>query len=51
LTQGDSLLDNNLLEFKDKIGDLVKEEPLGEDDMKALQRDRIKKDNHNMSKL
>lgn len=30
---------------------LVKEEPLGEDDLKALQKDRQKKDNHNMSKL
>ena len=30
---------------------LVKEEPLGEDDLKALQKDRQKKDNHNMSKF
>ena len=29
---------------------LVKEEPLGEDDLKAMQKDRQKKDNHNMSK-
>ena len=29
---------------------LVKEEPLGEDDLRALQKDRQKKDNHNMSK-
>jgi len=27
---------------------LVKEEPLGEDDLKAMQKDRQKKDNHNM---
>lgn len=31
-------------------GFLVKEEPLSEDDSKALQKDRQKKDNHNMSK-
>ena len=30
---------------------LVKEEPLGEDDLRALQKDRQKKDNHNMSKF
>ena len=28
---------------------LVKEEPLGEDDLRAIQKDRQKKDNHNMS--
>merc|ERR1719309_418380 len=27
---------------------LVKEEPLGEEELKALQKDRMKKDNHNM---
>ena len=27
------------------------DEPLAEDELKAVQRDRIKKDNHNMSKL
>ena len=39
-----SLHSTNMLDF------LVKEEPLGEDDLKALQKDRQKKDNHNMSK-
>ena len=29
----------------------VKEEPLSEEDLRALQKDRQKKDNHNMSKL
>jgi hypothetical protein len=29
--------------------DRVKEEPLSEEDMRALQKDRQKKDNHNMS--
>ena len=29
---------------------MVKEEPLCEDDLRALQKDRVKKDNHNMSK-
>ena len=28
----------------------IKEEPLTEDDLKALQKDRQKKDNHNLSK-
>ena len=28
----------------------VKEEPLSEEDLRALQKDRQKKDNHNMSK-
>jgi len=37
-----SLRSTNMLDF------LVKEEPLGEDDLKALQKDRQKKDNHNM---
>ena len=37
------LSSTNMLDF------LVKEEPLGEDDLKALQKDRQKKDNHNMS--
>ena len=30
---------------------LVKEEPLCEDDLRALQKDRQKKDNHNMSTI
>ena len=30
---------------------LVKEEPLCEDDLRALQKDRQKKDNHNMSRF
>ena len=29
---------------------MVKEEPMGEDDMKVFKKDRVKKDNHNMSK-
>lgn len=29
----------------------VKEEPLSEEDLRALQKDRQKKDNHNMSEL
>ena len=29
----------------------VKEEPLSEEDLRAVQKDRQKKDNHNMSKL
>ena len=29
----------------------VKEEPLSEEDMRAVQKDRQKKDNHNMSEL
>ena len=29
----------------------IKEEPLSEEDLRALQKDRQKKDNHNMSKL
>ena len=29
----------------------IKEEPLSEDDLKALQKDRQKKDNHNLSKF
>ena len=40
-----SLSSSNMFDF------LVKEEPLGEDDLRALQKDRQKKDNHNMSKL
>ena len=41
----DRSLNSNMFDF------LVKEEPLGEDDLRALQKDRQKKDNHNMSKL
>ena len=40
-----SLNSSNMFDF------LVKEEPLGEDDLRALQKDRQKKDNHNMSKF
>ena len=29
---------------------MVKEEPLGEDDLRVFTKDRVKKDNHNMSK-
>ena len=29
----------------------IKEEPLTEEDLKALQKDRQKKDNHNLSKI
>ena len=32
-------------------GVAVKEEPLSEEDLRALQKDRQKKDNHNMSKI
>ena len=32
-----------------KFDFLVREEPLGEDDLRAIQKDRQKKDNHNMS--
>lgn len=39
-----SLHSTNMFDF------LVKEEPLGEEDLRALQKDRQKKDNHNMSK-
>ena len=41
----DRSLNSNMFDF------LVKEEPLREDDLRALQKDRQKKDNHNMSKL
>merc|ERR1712066_1171560 len=37
-----SLHSTNMLDF------MVKEEPLCEDDLRALQKDRQKKDNHNM---
>ena len=30
--------------------EMIKEEPLSEEDLRALQKDRQKKDNHNMSK-
>ena len=43
---------NSLLDFINQIpGMPIKEEPLTEDDLKALQKDRQKKDNHNLSKL
>ena len=29
---------------------MVRDEPLCEDDLRAFQKDRVKKDNHNMSK-
>ena len=51
---------NSLLDFFNQItskssssiatGMPIKEEPLTEDDLKALQKDRQKKDNHNLSK-
>ena len=41
---GEKSLSTNMFDF------LVKEEPLGEEDLRALQKDRQKKDNHNMSK-
>merc|ERR1719278_1481660 len=40
---------NSLLDFINQIpGMPIKEEPLTEDDLKALQKDRQKKDNHNL---
>ena len=52
---------NSLLDFFNQItskssssiatGMPIKEEPLTEEDLKALQKDRQKKDNHNLSKL
>ena len=52
---------NSLLDFFNQItskssssiatGMPIKEEPLTEDDLKALQKDRQKKDNHNLSKF
>jgi len=39
---GEKSLSTNMFDF------LVKEEPLGEEDLRALQKDRQKKDNHNM---
>ena len=42
---------NSLLDFINQIpGMPIKEEPLTEEDLKALQKDRQKKDNHNLSK-
>ena len=50
---------NSLLDFFTQItsksssslaGSPVKEEPLTEEDLKAFQKDRQKKDNHNLSK-
>ena len=35
----------------DQFDEDVKDEPLSEEDFKAQAKDRIKKDNHNMSKL
>ena len=32
-------------------GHLSQEEPLGEDDLKVFTKDRVKKDNHNMSEI
>ena len=40
---GEKSLSTNMFDF------LVKEEPLGEEDLRALQKDRQKKDNHNKS--
>jgi len=42
LSQGEGGGEGGLLDH------LVKDEPLGEDDVRAIERDRIKKDNHNM---
>ena len=51
---------NSLLDFFTQItsksssslaGSPVKEEPLTEEDLKAFQKDRQKKDNHNLSEL
>ena len=43
---------NSLLDFINQIpGMPIKEEPLTEEDLKALQKDRQKKDNHNLSKF
>ena len=39
-----SLHSTSMLDF------MVKEEPLYEDDLRAFQKDRVKKDNHNQSK-
>ena len=39
---------NSLSGALDRVA--VKEEPLSEEDLRALQKDRQKKDNHNMSK-
>ena len=42
---------NSFLDFFNQIpGMPIKEEPLTEEDLKALQKDRQKKDNHNLSK-
>ena len=41
---GQSLNSTSMLDF------MVKEEPLCEDDLQACQKDRAKKDNHNISK-
>ena len=56
LSQPGEGVDASLLQLQGEGEDgldhlLVKDEPLGEDDLRALQRDRIKKDNHNMSKF
>ena len=40
-----SLNSSNMFDF------FVKEEPLGKDDLRALHKDRKKKDTHNMSKF
>lgn len=40
---------NSLSGALDRVA--VKEEPLSEEDLRALQKDRQKKDNHNMSKF
>ena len=39
-----------LLGGGDQFDEDVKDEPLSEEDFKAQAKDRIKKDNHNMSK-
>lgn len=57
VTDSDVSNNSSMIEFFSQMGKsrssslegvIIKEEPLGEDDLKALQKDRQKKDNHNM---
>ena len=59
VTDSDVSNNSSMIEFFSQMGKsrssslegvIIKEEPLGEDDLKALQKDRQKKDYHNMSK-
>ena len=59
LMSGDDVNASSLLDFfsqltsksNSSISNMpIKEEPLTEEDLKALQKDRQKKDNHNLSK-